>query len=191
MKTSLIILSKVGGGAGGFGALIIVAIVFFYLWVKDDNGDLGCLSILFLPLLLPYIYGKLVYKGYEKLSSFEPEGKSFDSPPSLLLKVLVALSTICLWILLLSLIITFDDSIWSYFIWILFLPVLFFYLYLLWKKLFFVWLGRFRPKVAIIICIVSILLVIAFTIAAIKLHNYYTSLDFLKQYWAKKYGLTT
>lgn len=62
MKTSLIILSKVGGGAGGFGALIIVAIVFFYLWVNDDNGDLGCLSILFLPLLLPYIYGKLVYK---------------------------------------------------------------------------------------------------------------------------------
>ena len=61
MKTSLIILSKVGGGAGGFGALIIVAIVFFYLWVNDDNGDLGCLSILFLPLLLPYIYGKLVY----------------------------------------------------------------------------------------------------------------------------------
>ena len=188
MKTSLIILSKVGlGGGGSFGALLFALLVFYFLYRKASYGDSGCLDILLFPLL-PFYF---LFKGFEKLSLYEPESNTFNLPPSGLLKVIVALSTISLWILMMTLIETYTDSLGYDIFCVVILPILLCFLYVLWVKLFFVWLGRFRPKVAIIICIISILLVIAFTIAAIKLHNYYTSLDFLKQYWAKKYGLTT
>ena len=70
------------------------------------------------------------------------------------------------------------------------IPILFALMYILWKKLFFVWLGRLHPKLAIIIAIVSILLIIAFWIVAIKAYNHYTSTEYLHQYWSRKYGLT-
>ena len=191
MKPTFILLSKVGlGGAGGLIGLIIIVIVCFYLWVKDENGDIGCLSLLFFPLLLPYLMVKVIYRGFEKVSSFDPEGKKFDLPPSQLLKILVALSAIGFWILLFALITIYDDSFWSIITCMYIIPILFAFMYILWKKLFFVWLGRLHPKLAIIIAIVSILLIIAFWIVAIKAYNHYTSTEYLHQYWSRKYGLT-
>ena len=191
MKPTFILLSKVGlGGAGGLIGLIIIVIVCFYLWIKDENGDIGCLSLLFSPLLLPYLMVKVIYRGFEKVSSFEPEGKKFDLPPSQLLKILVALSAIGFWILLFALITIYDDSFWSIITCMYIIPILFAFMYILWKKLFFVWLGRLHPKLAIIIAIVSILLIIAFWIVAIKAYNHYTSTEYLHQYWSRKYGLT-
>ena len=191
MKPTFILLSKVGlGGAGGLIGLIIIVIVCFYLWIKDENGDIGCLSLLFFPLLLPYLMVKIIYRGFEKVSSFDPEGKKFDLPPSQLLKILVALSAIGFWILLFALITIYDDSFWSIITCMYFIPILFAFMYILWKKLFFVWLGRLHPKLAIIIAIVSILLIIAFWIVAIKAYNHYTSTEYLHQYWSRKYGLT-
>lgn len=188
MTPSVIILSKVGlGGGGSFGAFIFALLVFYFLYRKESDGESGCLTILLLPLLPFY----LLFKGFEKLCLFEPKGNKFNLSPSVLLKVLVALTAIGLWIMGIDLEMMYSDSLWYNLLFILFLPALFICLYILWVKLFFVWLGRFRPKVATIICIVCILLVIAFIIAAIKLHSYYTSLDFVEQYWAKKYGLTT
>ncbi|GEM_PF-3586475 len=188
MKPSVIILSKVGlGGGGSFGAFFFALLVFYFLYRKESDGESGCLTILLLPLL-PF---HLLFKGFEKLFLFEPEGNTFNLPPSGLLKVIVALSTIGLWIMMMSLIETYTDSLGYDIFCVVILPILLCFLYVLWVKLFFVWLGNFRPKVAIIICIVSILLVIALTIAAIKLHSYYTSLDYFKQYLDKKYGLTT
>ncbi len=191
MKPTFILLSKVGlGGAGGLIGLIIIVIVCFYLWIKDENGDIGCLSLLFFPLLLPYLMVKVIYRGFEKVSSFDPEGKKFDLPPSQLLKILVALSAIGFWILLFALITIYDDSFWSIITCMYIIPILFAFMYILWKKLFFVWLGRLHPKLAIIIAIVSILLIIAFWIVAIKAYNHYTSTEYLHQYWSRKYGLT-
>ena len=191
MKPTFILLSKVGlGGAGGLIGLIIIVIVCFYLWIKDENGDIGCLSLLFFPLLLPYLMVKIIYRGFEKVSSFDPEGKKFDLPPSQLLKILVALSAIGFWILLFALITIYDDSFWSIITCMYIIPILFAFMYILWKKLFFVWLGRLHPKLAIIIAIVSILLIIAFWIVAIKAYNHYTSTEYLHQYWSRKYGLT-
>ena len=191
MKPTFILLSKVGlGGAGGLIGLIIIVIVCFYLWIKDENGDIGCLSLLFFPLLLPYLMVKVIYRGFEKVSSFDPEGKKFDLPPSQLLKILVALSAIGFWILLFALITIYDDSFWSIITCMYIIPILFALMYILWKKLFFVWLGRLHPKLAIIIAIVSILLIIAFWIVAIKAYNHYTSTEYLHQYWSRKYGLT-
>ena len=191
MKPTFILLSKVGlGGAGGLIGLIIIVIVCFYLWIKDENGDIGCLSLLFFPLLLPYLMVRVIYRGFEKVSSFDPEGKKFDLPPSQLLKILVALSAIGFWILLFALITIYDDSFWSIITCMYIIPILFAFMYILWKKLFFVWLGRLHPKLAIIIAIVSILLIIAFWIVAIKAYNHYTSTEYLHQYWSRKYGLT-
>ena len=191
MKPTFILLSKVGlGGAGGLIGLIIIVIVCFYLWIKDENGDIGCLSLLFFPLLLPYLMVKVIYRGFEKVSSFDPEGKKFDLPPSQLLKILVALSAIGFWILLFALITIYDDSFWSIITCMYIIPILFAFMYILWKKLFFVWLGRLHPKLAIIIAIGSILLIIAFWIVAIKAYNHYTSTEYLHQYWSRKYGLT-
>ena len=191
MKPTFILLSKVGlGGAGGLIGLIIIVIVCFYLWIKDENGDIGCLSLLFFPLLLPYLMVRVIYRGFEKVSSFDPEGKKFDLPPSQLLKILVALSAIGFWILLFALITIYDDSFWSIITCMYIIPILFAFMYILWKKLFFVWLGRLHPKLAIIIAIVSILLIIAFWIVAIKAYNHYTSIEYLHQYWSRKYGLT-
>ena len=170
--------------------MIIIVIVCFYLWIKDENGDIGCLSLLFFPLLLPYLMVKVIYRGFEKVSSYDPEGKKFDLPPSQLLKILVALSAIGFWILLFALITIYDDSFWSIITCMYFIPILFAFMYILWKKLFFVWLGRLHPKLAIIIAIVSILLIIAFWIVAIKAYNHYTSTEYLHQYWNRKYGLT-
>lgn len=170
--------------------MIIIVIVCFYLWIKDENGDIGCLSLLFFPLLLPYLMAKVIYRGFEKVSSFDPEGKKFDLPPSQLLKILVALSAIGFWILLFALITIYDDSFWSIITCMYIIPILFAFMYILWKKLFFVWLGRLHPKLAIIIAIVSILLIIAFWIVAIKAYNHYTSTEYLHQYWSRKYGLT-
>lgn len=191
MKPTFILLSKVGlGGDGGLIGLIIIVIVCFYLWIKDENGDIGCLSLLFFPLLLPYLMVKIIYRGFEKVSSFDPEGKKFDLPPSQLLKILVALSAIGFWILLFALITIYDDSFWSIITCMYIIPILFAFMYILWKKLFFVWLGRLHPKLAIIIAIVSILLIIAFWIVAIRAYNHYTSTEYLHQYWSRKYGLT-
>jgi hypothetical protein len=191
MKPTFILLSKVGlGGAGGLIGLIIIVIVCFYLWIKDENGDIGCLSLLFFPLLLPYLMVKVIYRGFEKVSSFDPEGKKFDLPPSQLLKILVALSAIGFWILLFALITIYDDSFWSIITCMYIIPILFAFMYILWKKLFFAWLGLLHPKLAIIIAIVSILLIIAFWIVAIKAYNHYTSTEYLHQYWSRKYGLT-
>lgn len=170
--------------------MIIIVIVCFYLWIKDENGDIGCLSLLFFPLLLPYLMVKVIYRGFEKVSSFDPEGKKFDLPPSQLLKILVALSAIGFWILLFALITIYDDSFWSIITCMYIIPILFAFMYILWKKLFFVWLGRLHPKLAIIIAIGSILLIIAFWIVAIKAYNHYTSTEYLHQYWSRKYGLT-
>lgn len=191
MKPTFILLSKVGlGGAGGLIGLIIIVIVCFYLWIKDENGDIGCLSLLFFPLLLPYLMVRVIYRGFEKVSSFDSEGKKFDLPPSQLLKILVALSAIGFWILLFALITIYDDSFWSIITCMYIIPILFAFMYILWKKLFFVWLGRLHPKLAIIIAIVSILLIIAFWIVAIKAYNHYTSTEYLHQCWSRKYGLT-
>lgn len=188
MTPSVIILSKVGlGGGGSFGAFLFALLVFYFIYRIESDGESGCLTILLLPLL-PFYF---LFKGFEKLCLFEPKGDKFDLSPSVPLKVIVALSTIGLWIMSMSLIETYTDSLGYDIFCVVILPILLCFLYVLWVKLFFVWLGRFRPKVAIIICIVCVLLVIAHTIAAIKLHSHYTSLDFVKQYWAKKYGLTT
>lgn len=188
MKPSVIILSKVGlGGGGSFGAFLFALLVFYFIYRIESHGESGCLTILLLPLL-PFYF---LFKGFEKLCLYEPKDDRFDLTPSGLLKVIVALSTIGLWIMMMSLIETYTDSLGYDIFCVVILPILLCFLYVLWLKLFFVWLGYFRPKVAIIICIVSILLVIALTIAAIKLHNHYTSLEFIEQYWAKKYGLTT
>ena len=114
--------------------------------------------------------------------------KQFDLPPSLLLKVLVALSGMGVWILGILLMATYDVSGWWYVFWI-FMALAFINLYILWLKVFFVWLGKLRKPLAIIITIVSVILIIVFWIFAIKAFNYYTSIEYLRQYWERKYGV--
>lgn len=183
MTPSFIFLSKVGlGGAGGFGPLIVIAIVGFLLWVKDDFDYGGCLLILLLPVLPLYWLIKQIIKGYEKgwLSEYK-------TPLSKSIKVLVALTAVGLWILCFCLMSIYNDSFWNCILCMFFIPILFAYLYLLWARFFFAWLSQLRPNAALIISIASILLIIAFWVFAVKTYSHFTSLDYLEQYWAKKY----
>ena len=143
-------------------------------------------EIRYLYALLPALY--LLARGVWSNTRFSQ--RFYSMMRSLLIALAVAaLLAMLLMLILLSVDTLFGNS--SHIVNHLYVICLLCFLYVLWVKLFFVWLGNFRPKVAIIICIVSILLVIALTIAAIKLHSYYTSLDYFKQYLDKKYGLTT
>lgn len=193
MKTSFILLFKgaLGGGAAGFGALIVAAAVFYYIYRKEQYGDSGCLSILLLPLMpivgLFSLFGKMNEAGAEADLKYSVK-KQYDQPPCLLLKVLVALSGIGLWIYGLLFMGTYDVSWVLFGLWIL-MPIPFFFLYILWLKVYFVWLGEQKKPVALIITIVSIILIIIFWIVAIKVYNHYTSIEYLRQYWERKYGV--
>lgn len=185
MKPTFILLSKIGlGGAGGFGPLIVCAIVGFFLWVGDDLDYGGCLIILLLPFLPFYWLIKQIIKGYEKGWLTE-----YKTPHSKSIKVLVAITAIGLWILCFCLMNYYDDSFWNCILCMFLLPILFTYLYLLWARFFFAWLSRLRPNVALIITIASILLIIAFWVFVLKTYSHLTSPDYLEQYWAKKYRL--
>lgn len=192
MKTSFILLFKgaLGGGTAGFGALLFFA-AFYLIYRRCEHGDFGCFGYLLLPLLP--IVG--IFSALDKVDTKAVEldmktiGKEqFDLPPSLLLKVLVALSGIGLWIMGFILMGTYDVSKWWVAFWS-FMPLAYINLYLLWLKVFFVWLGKLRKPVAIIITIFSVILIIVFWIFAIKACNYYTSIEYLRQYWERKYGV--
>lgn len=192
MKTSFILLFKgaLGGGAAGFGALLFFA-AFYLIYRRCEHGDFGCFGYLLLPLLP--IVG--IFSALDKVDTKAVEldmktiGKEqFDLPPSLLLKVLVALSGIGLWIMGFILMGTYDVSKWWVAFWS-FMPLAYINLYLLWLKVFFVWLGKLRKPVAVIITIFSVILIIVFWIFAIKACNYYTSIEYLRQYWERKYGV--
>ncbi len=193
MTPSLILLFKggLGVGGGGFVALIVAVAVIYYIYRKDEYGDSGCLSILLLPLLpfvgLFLLFGKMNEAGVEAEMKYSGK-KQFDRSPCLLLKVLVALSGIGLWIYGLLLMFTYDISWVLTGLWI-FMPIPFAFLYYLWLKVFFVWLGEQKESVALIITILSIILIIVLWIVAIKAYNHYTSIEYLKQYWERKYGV--
>lgn len=192
MKTSFILLFKGAlGGGGGFGALIVAAAVIYYIYRKEQYGDSGCMSILLLPLMplvgLFSLFGKMDEAGVEADMKYSGK-KQFDQPLCLLLKVLVALSGIGLWIYGMLLMGTYDVSWVLFGLWIL-IPIPFAFLYYLWLKIFFVWLGEHKKSVALTITILSIILIIVFWIVAIKAYNHYTSIEYLSEYWKRHYGV--
>lgn len=193
MKTSFILLFKgaLGVGGGGLGALILTAAVFYYIYRKEKYGDSGCSSILLLPLMplvgLFSLFGKMNEAGAEADLKYSGK-KQFDQPPCLLLKVLVTLSGIGLWVYGLLFMGTYDVSWLLVGLWIL-VPIPFAFLYYLWLKVFFVWLGERKKSVALVITILSIILIIVLWIVAIKAYNHYTSIEYLRQYWQRKYGV--
>ena len=192
MKTSFILLFKgaLGGGAEGFGAILFF-VAFYLIYRRFEHGDYGCFSYLLLPLLpivgVVSVLDKVDKKAVEADMTTIGE-KQFDLPPSLLLKVLVALSGRGLWILGLLLMATYDVSGWLTAFWFL-MALAFINLYLLWLKVFFVWLGKLKKSVALTITIASVILIIVLCIAAIKAYNHYTSIEYLRQYWKRKYGV--
>ncbi len=192
MKTSFILLFKgaLGGGVAGFGALLFF-VAFYLIYRRCEHGDYGCFSYLLL-LLLPIVGAVSVLDKVDKKAvelDINTIGKEqFDLPPSLLLKVLVVLSGIGLWILGILLMATYDVSGWLFGFWI-FMAFAFINLYILWLKVFFVWLGKLKKSVALTITIVLVILISVFWIFAIKAFNYYTSIEYLKQYWERKYGV--
>ena len=189
-RITFILLSKGGLGiGGGFTALIFAIILIYWLYSKENGDELGCGSILMLPLLpivgLVQLFGKLDEKGIDKgLSS---SGTQFDLPPSLLLKVMVALSGIAAWILVIILMVDYDVSSWWVMLWGIMMPLTFINLYVLWLKVFFARMASMRPQTAVAICIVLVLLIIIFWIFAVKGFIYYTSDEYLMQYWKRKY----
>lgn len=192
MTPSFILLFKGGlGVGGGFGALILAVVLIYWLCRKENGEDLGCGSILMLPLMpivgLVALFGEIDKKGIEK--ELNCTGKQFDLPPSLLLKVMVILSGIAVWIMVMVLMMDYDVSGFLIGLWGVMMPLTFINLYMLWLKVFFVRLGCMQPRKAIVICIVIVLLIIIFWIFAIKAFNYYTSIEYLSQYWQRKYGV--
>lgn len=192
MTISFILLFKGGlGVGGGFGALILAVALIYWLCRKENGDDLGCGSILMFPLMpivgLIALFGEIDKKGIEK--ELNCTGKQFDLPPSLLLKVMVILSGIAVWIMVMVLMMDYDVSGFLIGLWGVMMPLTFINLYMLWLKVFFVRLGCMQPRKAIVICIVIVLLIIIFWIFAIKAFNYYTSIEYLSQYWQRKYGV--
>lgn len=178
-------------GGAGFGALLLAILVIWYCHKSDSGGDIGCLNLLALPLLpLGLLFG-----GADKLNTKAIEfgsrchGRQFDMPPSMLLKVLVAMSCIGVWVLGIAVLADYDDSgFWMWMVIILF-PLACINLYMLWLKTFFVWLGRLKKWTAFTIVVVSVILIIVFWIFAIKAYCYYTSLEYLSEYWKRKYSV--
>lgn len=192
MTPLLILLFKGGlGVGGGFGALILAVVLIYWLCRKENGEDLGCGSILMFPLMpivgLVALFGEIDKKGIEK--ELDCTGKQFDLPPSLLLKVMVVLSGIAVWIMVMVLMMDYDVSGFLIGLWGVMMPLTFINLYMLWLKVFFVRLGRMQPRKAIVICIVIVLLIVVFWIFTIKAFNYYTSIEYLSQYWQRKYGV--
>ena len=191
MTLSLIILFKgvLGGGGVGLDALLFAIILIYWLYRNEKYGDSGCVSILLLPILPFSLIISLFSKADEKCSNISLIDKQFDYPPSLLLKVFVAISCIGLWILGICFIACFDESGWWSIIWGIFMPLISINLYLLWLKVFFVWLGRMKTSAAITVAIITIIILVVFWIVAIKAYNYYTSLEYLREYWIRKYSV--
>ena len=191
MTLSLIILFKgvLGGGGVGLGALLFAIILIYWLYRNEEYGDSGCVSILLLPILPFSLIISLFSKADEKCSNISLIDTQFDYPPSLLLKVFVAISCIGLWILGICFIAYFDESGWWSVIWGIFMPLISIILYLLWLKVFFVWLGKMKTSAAITVAIINIIILVVFWIIAIKAYNYYTSLEYLREYWIRKYSV--
>ena len=189
--TFILLFKGALGAGGGFGALILAIILIYWLYRKESGDDMGCAGILMLPLMpiigLVALFGDLDKKGIEK--ELDCTGSQFDLPPSLLLKVLVALSAIAVWIMAMVLMADYDVSEWLIWLWAVMMPLMSINLYVLWLRVFFVRLGRMRPRTAVAVCFVSVLLIILFWIFAVKAFNHYTSLDYLSQYWQRKYGV--
>ena len=191
MKTSFILLFKGALGGGGFSALIVAAAIIYYIYRKEKYGDSGCLSILLLPLMpivgLFSLFGKMDEAGVKADLKYSGK-KQFDQPPCLLLKVLTALSGIGLWIYGLLLMGTYDVSWVLMGLWIL-MPIPLAFLCIPWLKALFVWLDEQKMSVALIIAIVLVILIVVFWVVAIKAYNHYTSVEYLRQYWERKYGV--
>ena len=193
MTPVFILLFKggLGVGGGGFGALIVASILIYWLYRKEQGDDLGCASVLLLPLMpvvwLVSLFGELDKKGIAK--ELDATGVQFDGPPSLLLKVLVVLSAIAVWIMVMVLMSTYDVSGWWVGLWGVMMPLVFINLYMLWLKVFFVRLGRMRPGLATIVCSVAVIAIVVFWIIAIPAFDHYTSTDYMSQYWRRKYGV--
>lgn len=167
-------------------ALIACVIVFYYIYRKNKHGDIGCLSIIYLPLL-PFT---LLFGGIGKLSDKALEYKSYDDqfsdPPSLTLKIMIALSLVAVWILGFILLLDYDESnFWSW-IWGIFMPLVSFNLYLFWTKVLFVELSKVKHRTAVAICITFIVLIIIFWVFAIPAFKYYTSMEYMNHYWQVK-----
>lgn len=189
MSNSFILLFKGALGiGGGFGALIVAILLIYWLYRKDGHGDSGCFDLLALPLLPFYWVVSLIEKGQDKLIDINLLDERFNRPPCLILKILVVLFFVELWILGIGLMVTYDISGGWLGLWTL-LPLVFINLYILWLKVFFVWLNKRPVRTATIILIVLILAIIIFGVYAIKAYNYYTSVDYLTEYWKLKYHL--
>ena len=188
MTPSLILLFKGGlGVGGGVGALIVAIIVILYCYRKD-NPRSGSDE----PNGFQLLFGGLAFRlseRYERKTEKLVHSKQFDYPPSLLLKVMMALSGVALWVYVILFMASYDISFLWVWLWGIFMPFFYIYLYMLWLKYFFVGLGKFKTPIAIALCILFMLLVVVFWIFAIKAFNYYTSLDYMIQYWERKYGV--
>ena len=170
------------------GFFILTAIILiYYLYRKEHYGDIGCLALLLLPFL-PILYlGNVIDKRWEKLIELNFLSKQYNLPPSRTLKVMAALSCIGLWIMGIILLANFDDSGWWVAVWGIAMPFVYLYFFILWKKLFFVWLLKLRPQVAKAIVWLSIVLIIVFWVFAVRQYIHVTSSDYLIQYWENKY----
>lgn len=192
MSLLFILLFKGGlGVGGGFGALIVAGLLIYCIYLKERGGDVGCGALLLLPLMpviwLVSLFVELDKKGIEK--ELEYTAMPYSGPFSLLLKVLVILSAIAVWIMVIVLMDTYDVSSWWLVLWGVMMPLVFINLYLLWQNVFFVRLGGLRDRTATAVCVVVVLLIILFWVFATPAFNHYTSLDYLKGYWQRKYGL--
>lgn len=190
MTPSFILLSKVSIG-GGFGALIVAIILIYWIYRKDNGEDLGCSSLLLLPLLpiigLISLFGKLDKTGIEK--EMNTTGLPYDGPFRIILCVLVVLSLIAVWILVTSLMVYYFVSDWWIWLWGIMMPLASINLYMLWQNVFFARLGRLHDRTAMIVCIVAVVLIVAFWVVAIPAYSQYTSVEFLSLYWRRKYSL--
>lgn len=186
MKLSLIFLSKVGLGGGGLGALIVSIIVLYCIYRKENPRDHNE------PNGFQQLFGGLAFKlseSYDKKTLNTHYCKKFDLPPSMTLKLLVALTGVGLWFLGIFLMSDYDVSMFWVWLWGIFLPFFYVYLFCIWKHFFFIWLGKMRTPVAVMAAIISIILTIVFWILAIKTFNYFTSIEYLSEYWKRKYGV--
>jgi len=176
-------------GVGGFFIIVIVLLYFYYR--KRTHDDIGCLILFLLPFwALIGAFGfaeKLFNKSWEKLIEFNALSKQFDLPPSRTLKVMMVLTLIGLWIMGMILIAYYDSEGWLFALYGIGIPFVYAYLYILWKKLFFVWLTQLRPKVATVIVSITIVLIIIFWILAIRGFIHVTSIDYYMQYLENKY----
>ena len=186
MTPSFILLSKVGAGGGIIGLIVTLLVILYCLRREDSSvGSNG-------PNGIQQFFGGLAFglsQRYEDYTADTANKKQFDYPPSLLLKISMALNGIALWIFVIIIMAEFDVSFLWIWLWGIFMPFFYVYLYMLWLRLFFVWLGSMRTPTAIVLASVCLVLLVVFWVVAIKAHQYYTSLEFLKQYWARKYGL--